>query len=110
MVKLQHAQIGEVEAIDLDYESPNEEWRDYELEDGTTLKVKTVVNKVFKLKDVYNDLGEPVYQISTQNMVRATGVPEDQMGEANLEELPGGGGVPFSEPEDTKEDNEGDDE
>lgn len=81
MVEIQHPRFGQVDATDVDFDTEDEGWRDYKLEDGTTLKVKTVVNKVFRIEGMYNELGEPVYEISTQNLVRATKVPEDVKGE-----------------------------
>lgn len=98
MVTLQHPQFGEVEAVDLDFEAPEEDWRHYELEDGTELKVKTVVNKIYRFENVYNDVGNPIYEISTQNIVRATGVAEDLR-----EEPPMPTSDSESEPEDGEE-------
>lgn len=34
-----------------------------ELEDGTVLKIHVTPAKVVKLKDMYNDEGEPMYQV-----------------------------------------------
>ncbi len=34
-----------------------------ELEDGTTLKILVSPAKVVRLKDMYNDEGEPMYQV-----------------------------------------------
>lgn len=109
MVKIQHPQFGEVEAVDIDYESPNEEWRDYELDDGATLKVKTIVNKIFRFEDVHNELGEPVYQISTENMIRAVDIPEDKIGKADAE-LIGEGGVPRNQNREDDDENQGQEE
>jgi len=88
MVQIQRPEYGEVEITDLDFDSPDEEWRDYELEDGTILKVKTVVNKIFRFEDQHTSLGEPVYQISTQNIVRASDIPEESMGKPQTESVP----------------------
>jgi len=60
----------------IDFKTLKEEWSEYELEDGTRLKVKLVLVDVVKLP-VYNPLGEPVYRIVSQNIVRASYVPED---------------------------------
>jgi hypothetical protein len=107
MVEFEHPELGTVEAEDVDFESPEEKWRDYELEDGTTLRVKTVVNKVFRIKDMYNELGEPVYQIGTQNMVRATDIPEELRGDMDPENLSGGSGMLSTDSEASMGENEG---
>lgn len=64
-----------VEAEDLDFESVKEEWNEYKLEDGTVLKAKLVVSKVLRAKE-YQESGEPIYTISSANVVRAK-VPEE---------------------------------
>jgi len=54
-------------------------WNEYELEDGTVLRVKLVVAQAGKSidKPLPNSGGEPVYHIKTQTIVNAD-VPEDQ--------------------------------
>lgn len=66
---------------DIDFETVSENWNEYTLEDGTTLKVKLVLQKVLRGEEVFNPTGEPVYQISAQNVVRTSDVPEELMAE-----------------------------
>lgn len=62
-------------AEDLDFtEQEKDEWRTYELSDGTTLRIKTVLVGVKRLKK-FNPDGIPVYVVRTQNLVRAVNVP-----------------------------------
>jgi len=66
--------LAEGEEVDF-AEEPKEIWQSYKLSDGTTLKVKFIVIGVRRLKKC-NPVGEPIYVINTQNVVRAISVPE----------------------------------
>jgi len=50
-----------VPAEQLEFESDKEPWTSYKLEDGTILKVKTVLTNVARLLDRYKPNGEPIY-------------------------------------------------
>ncbi len=39
---------GETLAEDLEYETIKEDWNIYKIEDGTTIKIKMVVNKIYR--------------------------------------------------------------
>ncbi len=58
------------EAEELELEIVSEPWCVYKLEDGTTLRVRPLVNKVLRL-DMHNPDGDPVYQVMNQLQVRA---------------------------------------
>jgi hypothetical protein len=58
-----------VSAKKINFEPKKEDWNEYELEDGTKLYVKLVLVDVVRLDDV-NQIGEPVYQILSQNIVK----------------------------------------
>ena len=49
-----------------------------EVEDGTTLKILILPAKVIKLRDIYNQEGEPVYQLKWGTGVSAS-VPPDKL-------------------------------
>jgi hypothetical protein len=50
-------------------ESSNEPWAQYELSDGTTVKVKMVMLEAIRL-DTYNEMtGDPIYQFQFQQIV-----------------------------------------
>ncbi len=53
----------------LNFKTLKEEWNEYELEDGTKLYVKLVLIDVVRL-DEFSNLGEPVYNILSQNLVK----------------------------------------
>jgi hypothetical protein len=64
------------EGEDLDFETVKEDWNEYKLSDGSTLKVKTVLIGVRRLKNQYTPTGDPVYVITSHNVVRSLHVPE----------------------------------
>jgi len=64
------------EAEDIDFAVEKEHWNTYKLKDGTTLKVKLVLQGVKRLKR-FNPDRTPIYVIQSQNIVRAVDIPED---------------------------------
>ncbi|MFB6215039.1 MAG: hypothetical protein ABEI54_04135 [Candidatus Bipolaricaulia bacterium] len=62
----------------VEVEEENEFWNEYELEDGTTLRVKLILSQAAKSVDKPKDSsGEPLYSVKTDTVVDAI-VPEDQ--------------------------------
>lgn len=68
-----------LEGVDLDFQVIKEEWNEYKLSDGTTLKVRLVLTGVKRLKK-YSPDGNPIYVISSTNLVRAVDVPSNLKG------------------------------
>ena len=65
-----------VEGERVNIKSSEEKWNEYELEDGTKLRVKIVVASIYKLKNEYNpDTGEPIYVVKSDNIID-TEIPE----------------------------------
>lgn len=60
----------------VDFKVVEEHWNEYELEDGTKLKVKIILVDVLRMP-IYNPLGEPIYQIMSQNIVKTSYVPDE---------------------------------
>ncbi|MFQ6075452.1 MAG: hypothetical protein ACE5Z5_04875 [Candidatus Bathyarchaeia archaeon] len=60
----------------LDFSVEREDWNVYKLEDGATLKVKLVLVDVIRTPE-HNPLGEPIYRIFSQNVVKALNVPDE---------------------------------
>lgn len=58
----------------LKFESQREEWNVYRTEDGTELRMKTVVADVVRL-DLYKEDGDPIYVLRSTNLVSAD-IPE----------------------------------
>jgi len=64
-----------VNGEELKFKAKNEDWNIYELEDGTTIKLKTVVTKIVRTEKYHPTRNDPVYQVSSHNIVEAE-VPE----------------------------------
>lgn len=65
-------------AENIDFEDSQEHWNVYKLKDGTTLKVKLVLNGVKRLQKCNVD-GTPIYVINAQNIVRLVDIPKTLM-------------------------------
>jgi hypothetical protein len=65
-----------LEAVEVDFTEEKEYWNVYQLEDGTTLKVKLVLRGVKRLRK-HNPDGTPIYLINSQNIIRAVNIPVD---------------------------------
>ncbi|MBM3175868.1 MAG: hypothetical protein FJZ93_09155 [Chloroflexi bacterium] len=59
----------DVEATEVRFQIIREDWNEYQLMDGTVLKMKTVVGEVFRLEDVFDNEGNPVYQVKSNNLL-----------------------------------------
>ena len=67
---------SEVEATNVDFETLNEEWNEYKLEDGTVLKFKTVVSSIIRTENYDPMTGDPVYHVRSTNILRVK-VPDE---------------------------------
>ena len=65
----------EGEAISFKLITP-EQYVNYQLQDGTILRVKSVLNTVIRLPE-FNPDGDPIYAINTQNHVVIGSVQDD---------------------------------
>ncbi len=54
---------------ELEFKKRREEWSEYELEDGTILKVRTEVVRIVRLRDKWTPEGEPVYVVRSANLL-----------------------------------------
>lgn len=57
-----------VQGQSVEFTARSENWQQYELEDGSQLKVKIVLLDVVRL-DEYGDNGDPVYQFTAQQLI-----------------------------------------
>jgi len=71
-----HAKIDLSEGEEVDFENEKEHWNVYKLSDGSTLKVKLVLVNVVRSRDQYDPLGNPIYGITSQNIIKVLNVPE----------------------------------
>jgi len=59
----------EVEGTVVQVENQVENPSTYNLEDGTQLRMRTVLTEVIRLEGIYNDEGETIYVLKSQNIV-----------------------------------------
>lgn len=65
----------DIDGEQLDFKIDSEDWNTYKMEDGSIIKVKTVVSKITRLNK-YNEFGEPIYLVNSTNLIDAD-VPEN---------------------------------
>lgn len=63
------------EAEDVDFTEEQEAWNVYKLSDGTTLKIRIVLQGIKRLKKWKPD-GDPIYLISSTSIVRTVDIPK----------------------------------
>lgn len=68
-------QNQEVWGEEIEFETEKENWNTYILEDGTKLKMKSVVAKVLRL-EVFKEDGEPIYLVNSSQIVTSD-VPDN---------------------------------
>ncbi len=66
-IKLQDGR--EVEAKEVEFQPISEGWNEYRLEDGSKLRIKLVVTRVFRLGEKDPLTGEDQYVVRFQNVV-----------------------------------------
>lgn len=66
----------QVQATPVDINQSGEKWNEYLLEDGTVLKMKLVLKKVFKVDGEFDEEGNPVYVMQSTN-VTSVSAPGD---------------------------------
>ena len=67
--------IKETLAEKVDIKDSKEPWSEYQLEDGSVVRVRPVVSRVLKTEEFDSD-GNPIYQLSVANVVFVD-VPEN---------------------------------
>ncbi|MDP2954107.1 MAG: hypothetical protein Q8O76_12415 [Chloroflexota bacterium] len=61
----------EFDAIEVKFRTLKEEWNEYDLDDGSTVKMKTIVAEILRLEGQYDNEGNPAYYIKSGNIVVA---------------------------------------
>ncbi len=64
-----------VEGLDMDFKSIKEDWNEYQINDGTIVRMKVVVTNIAKVTDKYDNEGNPVYIVKSSNVL-AISAPE----------------------------------
>lgn len=71
--KIPVGRAGELKEAELiEIRQGNEHWNDYLLDDGSVVKMKTVVSQVWRLVGEYDGEGNPVYIVRSSNVLTVT--------------------------------------
>ena len=73
----------EVEATPVEVNQSSERWNEYLLEDGTVLKMKLVLTKIFRIDNEYDKEGNPAYVMQSTN-VTSVNSPKELKRKKNL--------------------------
>jgi hypothetical protein len=65
----------EHELVEIDFKAPEEPWLEYKLTDGTLLKYRSTIMSVAR-SDHYDENGNPVYFVNSQQQWRTYSPPE----------------------------------
>lgn len=57
------------EGESVDFKPTSEPWGEYDLQDGTKLRMKLVVSEIVRLNGQYTPDGDPVYLVRASNVV-----------------------------------------
>lgn len=66
--------VTEAEVIEVAHAAEN--WNEYLLEDGTKLKARVVVTNIHRIEGEHDGAGNPVYNVTSSNVVAAASPPE----------------------------------
>lgn len=70
------AELAQMEKVDVPYTPFLEDWNIYRLPDSNKIKVKLVVSSIFRVKELYDELGYPVYLVNSTNAIAAVPKPK----------------------------------
>ncbi len=58
----------EVDATEVEFHTRKEDWNEYQLTDGTVIKMKLVVSEILRIEGFFDNEGNPVYHIKSTNL------------------------------------------
>jgi len=70
----------EVEAVPVDFDAKMEPWSTISLEDGSVIKLRTVVTGVTRLEGEHDQQGHPVYMVNSNTIIRVVSAPKELRG------------------------------
>lgn len=59
----------EIDAPEIEFQIRKEDWNEYQLMDGTSIKLKLVVSEIFRIPDEYDNERNPVYVVRSNNVL-----------------------------------------
>lgn len=60
---------------ELNFKTKQDDWSIYELEDGTIIKLRTIVTKIIRTEKWHAQRNDPIYSVASNNVIEAI-VPE----------------------------------
>jgi len=66
---------------DIEFETIKEDWNSYRLKDDGIVQIKHMLMNIGRTK-LFDERGEPIYQVNTQDIVKATGMTKPKSGAA----------------------------
>lgn len=71
MARRTRINIGDrsIEAEDMEFQQAREDWNEYQVEDGYTVRIKLVVSSILKTQE-RDPQGNPVYIVQSTNIVK----------------------------------------
>lgn len=58
-----------VEGFEMGFKSINEDWNEYQVNDGTIIRLKVVVTNIAKIADKFDQEGNPIYVVKSSNVL-----------------------------------------
>lgn len=62
-------ELLKIDKVEVSYTPYQEDWNVYKLPDGSKVKVKLVISAVFRVKGKFDELGYPMYLVTSTNAV-----------------------------------------
>lgn len=59
----------EVDGLEVRFRNVREEWNEYDLEDGTTIRLKSVVSEIVRVEGEFDRENNPIYLVRSGNVL-----------------------------------------
>jgi hypothetical protein len=59
----------EVDATEIEFQTRREDWNEYQLMDGSVIKLKAVVSDILRIEGHYDNDGNPVYRVKSSSVL-----------------------------------------
>jgi hypothetical protein len=69
-----------VEATVMPFQVGGEHWNEYLVDDGTVVRMKLVATEIFRIDGQYDQMGNPLYVITTTNVTNVSAPDELRQG------------------------------
>ncbi len=59
----------EIDAVEIDFKAVKEDWNEYDLADGTKIRLKSVAVNMIRALNEYDNDGNPIYIVKSSNVL-----------------------------------------